>query len=47
MCVHSEGVQALVLCTGKKQSSESRGYFEGFIAENKRDASHALSSSGS
>lgn len=40
--MHSEGVQALVMCSGKKRSSESWGYFEGFAAENVRDASHTL-----
>lgn len=43
----SEGVQALVMCSGKKQNSESWGYFEGFTAESVRDTSHPLFGSGS
>lgn len=45
-CVHSEGVPALVKSLVKNRTMSLR-YFEGFIAENKRGASHALSSSGS
>lgn len=34
--VHSEGVQALVICTGRKQNNECQGCFEGFIAEKQK-----------